>query len=82
MEKWAKRWRFTFPILMDPDGAVAASYALPDVLPDLPRDETVIAANLVIDGQGKICYYSLLDTNSFDAKLVELTRVVEKLLKQ
>lgn len=77
-----KKWNFTFPILRDPDGAVAGSYALPDVLPDLPRDETVIAANLVIDEQGKICYYSLLDTGSFDAKLVGVTRVVKRLLEE
>lgn len=74
-----KKIGFQFPVLLD-DGKVAASYSLPNVLPDLPRDETVIGANLLIDREGTIRFYSLLDTASFDAKLVELTRRVDKLL--
>ena len=49
---------------------VIASYAPPDLPPDLARAEVVIASNLIIDDRGKIRFFDLLDTTSFDAKLV------------
>ena len=79
VERWVKKTGFQFPVLLD-DGRVAAKYALPDALPDFPRDETVIASNLIIDRDGKIRFYSLLDTASFDAKLIALTRRLDELL--
>jgi len=78
--EYAKRSKFTFPVLLDSDGKVAASYAPPGAQPDLPRDQVPIASNLILDREGKIQYYSLLDTASFDAKLVTLTARLEKLL--
>ena len=78
--RWAKRSTFTFPVLLDPDGKIAASYALPEILPDLPRDETVLASNLLIDRDGRIAFYSLLDTRAFDAKLIALKQRLDELL--
>jgi len=77
---YAERWGFTFPVLLDSDGAVAASYAPADVLPDLPRDQVPIASNLIIDRSGRIAFYTLLDTTSFDAKLIALTAKLDELL--
>jgi len=79
-DEYAKRSKFTFLVLLDSDGKVAASYAPPGAQPDLPRDQVPIASNLILDREGKIQYYSLLDTASFDAKLVTLTARLEKLL--
>jgi hypothetical protein len=42
------------------------------VLPDLPRDQIPIASNLIIDREGRIQFYSLLDSRNFDAKLIAL----------
>lgn len=42
----------------------------------------MIAANLLIDRNGTIQFYSLLDTRTFDAKLVHLTARLEQLLAQ
>ena len=70
------RFNFTFPVLLDEDGSISASYAPEGVLPDLARDEVPLASNLIIDREGKIVFYSLLDTATFDAKL---TKVLEKL---
>ncbi len=81
-EVWVTRSGFTFPVLLDSDGSVAASYAPAEVLPDLPRDQVVVASNLVIDSEGIIQFFSLLDTNSFDARLVALKEVLEELLAQ
>ena len=78
--KYAERWKFSFPVLLDSDGQIAASYAPAGVLPDLPRDQVPIASNLIIDAEGRIRFYSLLDTTSFDAKLVELKKRLDPLL--
>ncbi len=78
-QEYVKRSKDTFPVLLDSDGKVATSYAPPDAKPDLPRDQVPIASNLIIDREGKIRFYSLLDPASFDAKLVALTARLEEL---
>ncbi len=79
-EEYAKRSKFTFPVLLDADGKVATRYAPAGAQPDLPRDQVPIASNLIIDREGKIRFYSLLDTASFDAKLKDLTARLEEIL--
>ncbi len=74
------RFNLSFPVLLDSDGAVAASFAPTDVLPELARDEVMLASNLLIDPEGKIRFFSLLDTNNFDAKLIELKSKLDELL--
>lgn len=78
----AKRVNFSFPVLLDNDGKVAASYAPAGVLPDLARDEVVLASNLIVDREGKIRFYSLLNTTSFDAKLTVARKTLDELLSQ
>jgi len=70
------RFNFTFPVLLDLDGSVSTKYAPEGVLTDLARDEVPLASNLIIDKEGNIVFYSLLNTATFDAKL---TKVIEKL---
>ena len=77
---FASRSRFSFPVLHDRDGTVSASYAPSGVLPDLPRDQVPIASNLIIDRDGRIHFYTLLDSTNFDAKLIELKASLEALL--
>lgn len=77
-----KKFNFSFPVLLDEDGKVATSYAPTGVLPDLGRDEVVLASNLIIDREGKIRFYSLLNTTSFDAKLVSARKKLDELLSQ
>jgi peroxiredoxin len=79
-EKLQDRFKFTFPVLLDMDGAVAASFAPADVLPDLARDEIMLASNLLIDPEGNIRFQSLLDSKNFDAKLLGLKKVLDELL--
>lgn len=82
-KSWAiDRHQFSFPVLLDSDGQVAATYAPPDVLPDLPRHEVPVASNLIIDKQGKIQFYTLLDSRNFDAKLIALTKRLEELMEE
>ncbi|MEL6251806.1 MAG: peroxiredoxin family protein [Bacteroidota bacterium] len=79
-EKLQDRFNFSFPILLDPEGKAAASYAPEGVLPNLTRDEVVLASNLLIDPQGKIQFYSLLDSKDFDVELVALQERLHELL--
>ncbi len=73
-------FNLTFPILTDPNGSVAATYAPPGVLPALARDEVVLASNLLIDSEGRMKFRSLLDTTNFDANLIALRAKLDELL--
>jgi len=79
---WAQKTGFTFPVLLDEDARVAESYAPEGVLPDLPRDQVPIASNLIIDKEGVIRFYSLLDSRNFDARLIALRKELDTLLSQ
>jgi peroxiredoxin len=78
--KLKDRFDLSFPILLDSDGEVAASFAPEDVLPDLARDEVMLASNILVDPEGKIQFLSLLDSKNFDAKLVSLKAKLDELL--
>ena len=78
--KYGKRGGFTFPMLMDRDGEVSKRYAPPEAQPDLDRDQVPIASNLLIDRDGKIAFWTLLDSRNFDAKLVDLTKKLDEML--
>ncbi len=80
VEKLQNKFNFTFPVLLDIDGKVAASFAPEGVLPDLARDEVMLASNLLIDPKGKIQFMSLLDSKNFDAKLLALKKKLDELL--
>jgi peroxiredoxin len=80
--EWADELKWTLPVLLDTDGKVSKSYAPEGVLPDLPREQVPIAANLIIDKEGKIQFYSLLDSRNFDAKLIALTARLNELLAE
>jgi peroxiredoxin len=79
-EAWAKRHKFSFPVLLDPDGRATTQYAPEDALPDLPRDQVPIASNLIIDREGIVRFFTLLDSAHFDARLVALRARLDELL--
>ncbi len=81
-EKLQDRFNFSFPVVLDKDGAVAASFAPDDVLPDLARDEVMLASNMLVDPQGNIRFMSLLDSKNFDAKLLGLKAKLNELLAE
>ena len=80
--QWGRTLKFTFPVLLDANGKVSTSYAPPGLLPDLPRDQVPIGSNLIIDLDGKIRFFSLLDSMNFDAKLIALTARLDELLAE
>lgn len=79
-KQWAEKLGWTIPVLLDADGAIAESYAPEGLLEDLPRNQVPIASNLIIDREGKIQFYSLLDSRNFDAKLIALQAHLDDLL--
>ena len=78
--KLVRKFNFSFPVLLDKDGMVSARYAPDGVQPDLARDEVPLASNLIIDKEGKIRFYSLLNTATFDAKLTKVKQRLDELL--
>jgi peroxiredoxin len=80
VKKSTQKFNFSFPVLLDEAGRVSASYAPEGVQPDLARDEVPLASNLIIDKEGKIRFYSLLNTTSFDAKLTKVKKKLDELL--
>ena len=80
VEKSFGRFHFSFPVLLDADGKVSASYAPVGVQPALERHEVPIASNLIIDKDGTIRFYSLLNTAGFDAKLTNLKQKLDGLM--
>ena len=79
---WFNEAGFSFPMLLDKDGSIAASYAPVDAQPDLPRPDVMIASNLIVDREGVIRFFSLLDTNAFDAQLIALTERLDEILAE
>lgn len=80
VEKALSRFQFTFPVLLDIDGKISAGYAPEGLQPALERHEVPIASNLIIDKDGRIQFYSLLNTASFDAKLTKLREKLDELI--
>lgn len=79
-EKLRQRFNLTFPVLLDPEGTVAGSFAPEHILPELARDEIMLASNILVDPAGKIQFFSLLDTRNFDSKLIHLKSRLHELL--
>lgn len=80
-QAWATSHGFSFPVLHDADGKATELYAPPGVQPALPRNQVPIAANLIIDREGRIRVYTLLDSMNFDAELVALKVVLDEMLE-
>ena len=80
--KLQDRFNFSFPLLLDEDGAVAASFAPEDILPELARDEVMLASNILVDPEGRIQFMSLLDSRNFDAKLIDLKKRLDEILQK
>ena len=80
VEKSLTRFGFSFPVLLDEDGVVSAAYAPEGVQPALARYEVPIASNLILDKEGKVKFYSLLNTTNFDARLTQLRQKLDEMI--
>lgn len=81
--EYIARMPMGMPVLRDEGGAVALRFTPPRAQPEL-KDQTMalITSNLVIDRQGKIRFFTIVDTAHFDAKLVHVRRAVDRVLAE
>jgi len=75
------RMPMVIPVLRDEGSATALRYTPPLAQPDFKdRTMALVTSNLVLDTDGKIRFFTVLDTVHFDAKLVHVRRAVDQLL--
>ena len=79
---WVHKHKLSCPVLLDTDGDVTTSYAPPpDFVPDLRREEVMIASFMIVDPAGTIRFLALNeDVANFDARLVKLRTALDGLL--
>jgi peroxiredoxin len=79
---WVEKQKLTCPVLLDASGAVTTSYAPPpDFVPDLKREEVMIASFMIIDPEGMVRFLALNeDVANFDARLIKLRAALDTLL--
>jgi peroxiredoxin len=80
--EYVARMKLPFPVLHDPDGAVSLRFTPTHANPGVKdRKQVVVTSNLVIDREGRIQFFTLLDTAHFDAKLVHVEHALEQALQ-
>jgi peroxiredoxin len=71
------------PVLRDEGGAVALRFVPPGAQPQFKdRTQALVTSNLVLDREGRIRFFTVLDTVHFDATLVHVRRAVDGLLAE
>jgi peroxiredoxin len=79
---YVARMKLPFPVLHDPDAAVSLRFTPTNANPGVKdRTQVIVTSNLVIDRQGRIRFFTLLDTVHFDAKLVHTRHAVDLALQ-
>jgi len=79
---YVARMKLPFPVLHDPDAAVSLSFTPTGASPGVKnRTQVIVTSNLVIDREGRIRFFTLLDTVHFDAKLVHVSHAVDQALQ-
>lgn len=70
---------WTFPVLVDDDGAVSARFA--PVKEGLPPEVAIINAHFLLDADGAVVYRDFLNMERFDAKAIHVRAAVDDLLE-
>jgi|HubBroStandDraft_1064217.scaffolds.fasta_scaffold38072_2 peroxiredoxin len=76
--KYVDRVKMPFPVLRDTTGDVTAAFTPDHAQPAIKDRSTVlVTSNLVVDPQGKIVFFTMVDTLHFDAHLVHVRRAID-----
>jgi peroxiredoxin len=80
--RYLARLPMPIPVLRDRAGDVVASYT-PDRAQPAVKDRAavLVTSNLVIDAEGRIRFFTMVDTAHFDADLVFVRQAVDDLLR-
>jgi peroxiredoxin len=77
-QKYLGRVKMPFPVVRDATGEVTATFTPDHAQPAIKDRSTVlVTSNLVIDPQGKIVFFTMVDTVHFDAHLVHARRAID-----
>lgn len=77
-QKYLSRVPMPFPVLHDATGDVTAAFTPDHAQPAIKDRSTVlVTSNLVLDPQGKIVFFTMVDTVHFDARLVHARRAID-----
>jgi peroxiredoxin Q/BCP len=80
-KKYISRLSMPFPVLRDVRDEVGLGYAPEHAHPSFKdRRKVAVTSNLVIDSQGVIQHFALVDTAHFDAELTQVRSALDKLL--
>jgi peroxiredoxin len=78
---YVARMPMGMPILRDEGGATAIRFTPPGAQPEIKdRKMVLVTSNLVIDPNGKIRFFTMVDTVHFDAELRGVRKTVDGLL--
>lgn len=77
---YMSRMPMPFPVMRDTTGQVGVSYSPPNAIPEVKGIPVVSTSNLIIDREGKIRFFTLVDIKRFDEKLVHLRRALDALI--
>lgn len=82
-QKYLARVAMPFPVAHDAKDEIAAAYD-PENAQSAFRDrrKVVVGSHLVLDREGRIRFFTLLDTTRFDAKLVHVRRALDAALAE
>ena len=71
------------PVLRDEGGEVALRFTPPGAQPQFKdRTKALVTSNLVLDPDGRIRFFTVLDTVHFDARLGHVRRALDRILAE
>ena len=77
--KYLERVTMPFPVLRDRSGDVVARFTPERAQPAIrDRSTVLVTSNLVLDREGKIAFFTMVDTVHFDSKLVHARRAIDR----
>jgi peroxiredoxin len=77
--KYLDRLAMPFPVVHDTSGAVTAAFTPGNAQPAIKdRSAVLVTSNVVVDAQGKIVFFTMVDTLHFDAHLVHARHAIDQ----
>lgn len=80
-KQYLAKARMPMRVLRDATGNVTSTYTPPNAQPSIKDRSTVlVTSNVVVDPEGKIRFFTMVDTVHFDSRLVHARRAIDALL--
>jgi peroxiredoxin len=79
MGPFVERYGWTFPVLLDDEGAVSVRFA--PIKEGLPPEVAIINAHFVLDGEGVVVHRDFLNMERFDARASHVRAFLDRFLE-